>query len=232
MKPVPKAPVFALLAFWSLTSLIAYPIAGEKMPWLTAHITFPLILLAAWGFQQMMSKFDMKSFAEKRGWLVMGLAWFSWPVSLVPLGSLLSSNPPFQGHELYQLRATGNFLSGLLVAGVSGFIVLDADQRLAPTAILDHNSPSVMLLVLVVLTTHTAVQAAYINYDEPTEYLVYAHGGRGIKDALNKLKNSPTEPQTAWDWRSLLITNPPIPTGGICATMKTSVIMVKIPPGI
>ena len=68
-----QAPTFALLAFWSITSLIAYPIAGEKMPWLTAHITFPLILLAGWGFQQMMEKFDSDDFGRKRGWLVMGL---------------------------------------------------------------------------------------------------------------------------------------------------------------
>ena len=73
-EPTPyRAPVFELLAFWSLTSLIAYPIAGEKMPWLTAHITFPLILLSAWGFQQLMSRFDSKSFTQKRGWLVLVL---------------------------------------------------------------------------------------------------------------------------------------------------------------
>ncbi|MCK4801874.1 MAG: TIGR03663 family protein, partial [Anaerolineales bacterium] len=30
----PKAPVFGLLVWWSLSSLIAYYIAGEKMPWL------------------------------------------------------------------------------------------------------------------------------------------------------------------------------------------------------
>jgi DNA-binding beta-propeller fold protein YncE len=43
-------------------------------------------------------------------------------------------------------------------------------------------------VILVALTTHTAVTAAYINYDEPTEYLVYAHGGRGIKDALQQIE--------------------------------------------
>jgi predicted membrane-bound mannosyltransferase len=33
-----------LLGFWALTSLLAYSIAGEKMPWLTVHITAPMIL--------------------------------------------------------------------------------------------------------------------------------------------------------------------------------------------
>ncbi|MEA3349584.1 MAG: TIGR03663 family protein, partial [Chloroflexota bacterium] len=44
-----KAPVLSLLGFWSITSIIAYTIAGEKMPWLTVHIALPLILLASWG---------------------------------------------------------------------------------------------------------------------------------------------------------------------------------------
>jgi predicted membrane-bound mannosyltransferase/DNA-binding beta-propeller fold protein YncE len=182
-----RAPVFELLAFWSLTSLIAYPIAGEKMPWLTAHITFPLILLAAWGFQQMMSRFDGKSFLEKRGWLVLVLCLVFLAGAFGTFGSLLSSNPPFQGQELYQLKASGNFLSALLVAGVSGYllVILTKDWEKKQVQITGALS---IILILVVLTTHTAVMAAYINYDEPTEYLVYAHGGRGIKDALQQIE--------------------------------------------
>ena len=42
-------PVLGLLLFWSLTSLIAYSLAGEKMPWLTVHIALPMLLAAAWG---------------------------------------------------------------------------------------------------------------------------------------------------------------------------------------
>jgi predicted membrane-bound mannosyltransferase/sugar lactone lactonase YvrE len=182
-----RAPVFELLAFWSVSSLIAYTIAGEKMPWLTAHITFPLILLAAWGFQQLMSKFDGKSFTQKRGWLVFFLCLVFMAGAIGALGSMLSSNPPFQGQELYMLQATGNFLTGLLIAGVSGYIlwILVKDWPKGQFRITGALS---IILALVTLTTHTAVMAAFINYDEPTEYLVYAHGGRGIKDALNQIE--------------------------------------------
>ena len=182
-----KAPVFALLAFWSLTSLIAYPLAGEKMPWLTAHIAFPLILLAAWGFQQMMSKFDSKAFGEKKGWLVMGMILIFLAGFFGVFGSLLSSNPPFQGAELYQLKGTGNFLSALIIAGVSGYIIWKLVKVWQPLQFWISTANSV-LLVLVLLTSHAAIQASYINYDEPTEYLVYAHGGRGIKDALEQIE--------------------------------------------
>ena len=47
---------------------------------------------------------------------------------------------------------------------------------------------NVFLIILVALTAHTTVLASFINYDEPTEYLVYAHGGRGIKDALDQIE--------------------------------------------
>jgi len=182
-----RAPVFELLAFWSLTSLIAYPIAGEKMPWLTVHITFPLILLSAWGFQQLMSKFDRESFTQKRGWLVLVLCLVFLAAVFGVFGSLLSTNPPFQGQELYMLKATGNFLSALLIAGASGYLLwtLTKDWPAGQFRITGILS---VVLILVVLTTHTAVMAAYVNYDDPIEYLVYAHGGRGIMDAVQQIE--------------------------------------------
>ena len=182
-----KSPVFALLAFWSLTSLIAYPLAGEKMPWLTVHIALPLILLAAWGFQQMMARFDWESFKDKRGWLVFILILIFLAGIFGSVGSLLSSNPPFQGQDLHQLRASGNFLSALLVAGVTGYLIWTLIRDWKPVQVW-ISSALVICLVLVTLTTHTAIQAAYINYDNPTEYLVYAHGGRGIKEALAQIE--------------------------------------------
>jgi len=182
-----KAPVFALLAFWALTSLIAYPLAGEKMPWLTVHIAFPLILLAAWGFQQMMLKFDWKSFKDKRGWLVLILILIFLAGIIGSLGSLLSSNPPFQGQDLHQLRASGNFLSALVVAGVTGYLIWSLVRNWKPIQVWISTALAICL-VLVTLTSHAAVQAAFINYDNPTEYLVYAHGGRGIKEALAQIE--------------------------------------------
>jgi DNA-binding beta-propeller fold protein YncE len=182
-----KSPVFYLFAFWSLTSLIAYPIAGEKMPWLTVHIAFPLILLSAWGFQKMMSKFDSVSFGKKRGWLIILLCLVFLMGLFGTLGSLLSTNPPFQGHELFQLQATGNFISSFIITGISGYILW--------TLLKDWDPPQAwisiglsILLVLVMLTIHTSVAAAFINYDNPTEYLVYAHGGRGIKEAMAQIE--------------------------------------------
>ncbi len=183
----PKAPVFGLLVWWSLSSLIAYYIAGEKMPWLTVHIALPLILLSAWGFQKLMANFEWKSFSEKHGWLVLMLILVFLAGFGKSIGSLLSANPPFQGQELYQLQVTGNFIAAILITLISGFLLGSLVISWRPQQFWISTALS-LIIVLVLLTTHTAVQAAFINYDNPTEFLVYAHGGRGIKEALAQIE--------------------------------------------
>ncbi len=97
-------PIVALCVFWSLASLAAFTIAGEKMPWLTIHIALPMILTTAWGV----------------GWLVETAD--RWRVGSIRIATL------------------GAFL------------------------------------VLALFTARAAYRAAYLFYDYPYEYLVYAHG--------------------------------------------------------
>ena len=42
-------PAAALFVYWSASSLAVFTYAGEKMPWLTIHITLSMILSTAWG---------------------------------------------------------------------------------------------------------------------------------------------------------------------------------------
>lgn len=42
-----------LLLYWGASALMAYSLAGEKMPWLTVHITLPLTLAGGWGLAQL-----------------------------------------------------------------------------------------------------------------------------------------------------------------------------------
>ena len=39
---------FSLLVWWSITSIIAFSYAGERMPWLTYHMAWPMILITGW----------------------------------------------------------------------------------------------------------------------------------------------------------------------------------------
>ncbi len=65
------APFIALLGFWAVTSLLAFSVAGEKMPWLTVHITLPAIFCTAWFLGRLIDTIDWRLLREKQGWLAL-----------------------------------------------------------------------------------------------------------------------------------------------------------------
>ncbi len=182
-----KAPVFALLLWWALSSLFAYTVAGEKMPWLTVHIALPMILLTGWGLGQVIERVDWPEVRQRRGvWAGLLLAVLAAALTGM-LVSLLGLNPPFQGKTQEQLIATGQFLFWLVAALASGgglFYLTPGwtgkdIARLATLVIFGY---------LAVFTGRTALRASYVNAEQATEYLVYAHGASGIKDVLEQIE--------------------------------------------
>ena len=59
-------PTLALFVFWGITSLLAFSLAGEKMPWLTLHIALPTILAASFGLGYIFHTFDLAAFQAKK----------------------------------------------------------------------------------------------------------------------------------------------------------------------
>jgi len=62
-----RIPVLALFTFFSILSLIAYTLAGEKMPWLTVYIAMPMLLAAAWGIGYLIETIPWKKLANIKG---------------------------------------------------------------------------------------------------------------------------------------------------------------------
>jgi uncharacterized protein (TIGR03663 family) len=184
--PIEKTPTVVLLIFWTVTSLLAYSIAGEKMPWLTVHITMPMILLSGWSFGYLIDTIDWTSFRNKKGWLMLGLLLIFIPALLGSLRSLLGDNRPFVGKSLDQLAATSEFLISflLMVACAAGLLIIM--KNLPPHLVL-RGIALVFLGFLAVLTARAAFMASYINYDLAKEYLVYAHSAPGDKIALQQI---------------------------------------------
>ena len=186
-EPPHRVPVLALLVFWSITALVAYSLAGEKMPWLTVHITAAMILGAGWGFGYLVDSTPWQELIRRRGVLALLLL----PVLVTSVAgfasSLLSAPAPFSGNTLDQLTASSNFIMSLIGVGASmvGLFYLLSDWtyknifRLIMLAIFSF---------LGILTARTAFTAAYINYDLPVEFLVYAHAARGPKDVLAQVE--------------------------------------------
>ena len=184
---VEKLPTLALLLFWSVMSLLAFSFAGERMPWLTTHITMPMILTTGWALGYLIEKINWQEVREKRGWLVLLLSGVFLIAFGSLLGCLLGTEPPFQGKEILQLQATSDFLLalvGTLGAGAGLFVLLNnwGGANFWKAALLAFFG------LLSLQTARTAYRAAYINYDNAMELLVYAHSTRDMKDTVEQIE--------------------------------------------
>ncbi len=182
----PEPPIFALLLWWVVSSIIAYSYAGERMPWLTYHITIPMILLSAWGLNQLVKKMPWADLREKKAWLGAGVL-FIFFTSLLNAMNTATTTMPFLGKELAQLQATLEFLFPALVALASavGVWIIFRDWQVKEALGL---ATLVIFGLLSLWTVRTAYRAAYINYDSAKEYMVYAHAATGVKDVVGELE--------------------------------------------
>ena len=183
-RPVPVLP---LLLFWSASSLLAFSVAGEKMPWLTTHIAMPLILASGWGLGYLVESLDWARVRAQKGLLVFLLVVVLLASLGGVLGSLMGNTLPFQGKELAQLQVTTTFVVSVLVMVASAVALIRLlfnwramEVRRAFTL--------AFFALLAVLTIRTSIRAAFVNYDTALEFLVYAHAARGPKDALQQIE--------------------------------------------
>ena len=177
-----------LTGFWLISSTIAYTYAGEKMPWLTVHIALPLILFSGWGFGQLVEGLNWKAIRSQRGLLLISLIIVFLVGFSAALASLLGPERPFSGKELDQLNHTLRFVFSLLTAIGSGVAIAWLLKGWDDLEMLGRLALTTLLGLLAVLTARAAYRAAYINYDNPTEYLVYAHSATGVKRALAQIQ--------------------------------------------
>jgi uncharacterized protein (TIGR03663 family) len=178
---------FLLLGFWVITSILAYSIAGEKMPWLTVHIAFPMALLAGWGFGHLLEMIGWTRFRLLRGILIVCILPVFFISLATTIGYLAGPHLPFQGTSLDQLRMTTGFMSALITMIASGW-ALSRLLKTWPFADFKRVALLTVFALLALLTIRTAVRATYINYDYATEYLVYAHSAHGPKEILAQIE--------------------------------------------
>ncbi|MEP6986985.1 MAG: flippase activity-associated protein Agl23, partial [Chloroflexota bacterium] len=108
-----RMPVIIFISWWAVFILIAFTLAGEKMPWLGTHLTTPMIFLAAWYFGRFFERIDAEAFF-KRNWMYLLLL----PLLIVALAQLVA---PFVfgglgGLEQVQLTKIFQWIAGILTA--------------------------------------------------------------------------------------------------------------------
>ncbi len=195
-------PVLAFTSYWTVVGLVAYSVAGEKMPWLTTHLTTPMILLSGWVVGVLLSGIKWQKLWTNNAWALL----FLLPVVAVallrmgaPLCKLSQNNllcntivPPryqakiFAGSGIPELMATSAWLVGVIAFGIALIGVIWWGRRIGLGQVARLAS---LCLVgwLSVHTARTAWMASFVNYDYATEYLVYAHSAGSVKEIMARI---------------------------------------------
>ncbi len=180
-------PVLMFISFWALLIMIALTLAGEKMPWLGTHMTYPMILITGWYFGRIIQKIDWATF-KTRGWVLLLIFPLGLGAVVRVLAGYLTEEQPFRGVEQYQLTYTYNFLGAVIVAVGCAWGVEWVRRRTSPRHIRQMYTVAVFGL-LGLVTFRSAWQAAFINYDDATEFLVYAHATPNTKTVLKLIED-------------------------------------------
>jgi uncharacterized protein (TIGR03663 family) len=173
----------AFLVWWTVATWLIYSIAGEKMPWLSTHFALPMAMLTGWFINRVVNADVLAQFRQRRGWAVVGLSL----LGVVLMGRLLSL---VAGLDLGagQPSETFGFVGNALVTVLALTLAFYGMGRLTSPGTIGRMLGLSTFMFLAVLTVRTAVMVTYINYDYTREFLFYAHGGPGVKVALNQIE--------------------------------------------
>jgi sugar lactone lactonase YvrE len=196
-------PVMPFIGYWAALNIVGYSIAGEKMPWLTTHLTVPMILLAGWLVGRTIDRVNWKRVWADNNWLLLILL----PIFVIGLGRVLgplcASTPAllicntiipesyqggiFTGMTIDSLRSTYSWLAAVLVMLGLSVLLARYIPRL-PFTDVGRLSGLLVVATLTLMTVRTSWLASYINYDYANEFLVYAHSSGSVKDVLDQLE--------------------------------------------
>jgi uncharacterized protein (TIGR03663 family) len=171
----------AFTIYWTLLSFVIYSWAGEKMPWLSVHMTLALIFLAAHVIQTVVSRFSWPE-SRSQGGLLLGGALLLVPAAL----AAIFGSQPFQSQSIQSINETLQFIAGLIVLLILAGVVWYYGRRLGRFLAV-RTAFITLLLVLVLLTIRFAWLLNYVNYDYVNELLVYAHAAPDVKLALAQI---------------------------------------------
>ncbi|PJF41513.1 MAG: TIGR03663 family protein [Chloroflexi bacterium] len=180
-----RVPFMLFVAWWAILNLIAYTLAGEKMPWLGIHMTLPLIIMSGWYFGRVIERIDFRLFMQ-RGWLYLLLLPLLF-IAIFRVTSPIFLQPGIFGLRQEDLANTGGFFAAVLITGLILFGLYQIVQQTGWRH-LRHMTAVSVFVFLAFLTFRSAWMAAFINPDLATEYLVYAHAAPAIKTVLNEIE--------------------------------------------
>ena len=172
------------LAWWLLLTVVAYSVAGEKMPWLSTHFVIPMAMLSGWYFNEKLRDLTAVELFSRRALLLLGLTIVLIVAALLAFGPLILGQIAFGSQTAESLRATGRFLGGILAVGVIGYFWWQQYHALGRGPLRSAVNVLSAFVLLAVLTIRFAYMANFPNADYTNEFSVYAHGAPATKSVV------------------------------------------------
>jgi sugar lactone lactonase YvrE len=153
---------FPLLTFWSIMIIVSLSYAGERMPWLTYHMAWPMILLTAWLVGQMIEALITRLQGATPGRTALSILVLAVFIlaAFNAMRALYGATPPFQGTDLTQLQATASFLLPLICVIAAGVLL----AYLMREELTSLGIVGLILLALVTLVSSIINGASYLNF--------------------------------------------------------------------
>ncbi len=168
--------------YWAISAFAIYSWAGEKMPWLTVHITLPLVFVAAHVIQSGLDNLNWTEIRQKGGFVLGGAILLVMP-ALVALSSV---NAPFRSQSLQSIEDTSKFIAAMVVLTTLAVVIVQVVRQMG-LALARQVTFMTLLVLLSLLTIRTTWMFNYINYDYVSEPMVYAHASPDVKLALGQI---------------------------------------------
>jgi uncharacterized protein (TIGR03663 family) len=150
----------SFLIFWAVGALIAFAVAGEKMPWLTLHMLVPIIILAAKFLDSLFEHFS-----------------FRLPVDWRSPGALVLLAAPLGALSMLILWVTDFSAVGAILALIVGVAALGLVARagmLYGRLSAAQAATALVIPALLVLTFRDGIRSSFQIGDWPREMLSYA----------------------------------------------------------
>ena len=177
-RPSAAAAVFVpLLCTWAAGVFWVYSWAGEKMPWLIVHLVVPLTFLAGRYIADVVEAVDWQAL-RGRWWQIAGLAALALVVAGFTLVRVLLAG---QSGEL------AGAMAGLLLLGLCAWGLIYVGRGVEPRQVVRLVGLALAALLLV-WNARVSFTANFVNAEDATEYIVYAHGTPDDKDVYELLK--------------------------------------------
>lgn len=171
--------------YWAFVAILIYSWAGEKMPWLTVHMSLPLIFLAGWTVERAVRGLHGRwSHIWREGGAIYAML---LPLVIAALVALVSVRP-FAGQSLSDLRDTGQWLGAVVVLLILVYALVHYMRRLGGAAA-SRIAFVVATVVLALFTARASWLVSFINYDNVSEYLFYAHGAPDVTVAMKQIED-------------------------------------------